>query len=151
MIASVSIAARDSLRGTTIRLVSSQDRSLAVRNVHLLADAHEIDAARRIFGLQAAQRRLDIDALGQPRRQRLLVERLRRRKQQRLQQPQFLRPRCRTQRLASPSRLIVLTTTSFLAALGMVPSPSYESSCRPRSGSSIESPAMSSATTRLRR
>src|SRR6185437_13861894 len=35
MMASVSIAARDSLRVSTVSLVSSQDRSSAVRNIHL--------------------------------------------------------------------------------------------------------------------
>ena len=55
-------------------------------------DAHEVDAARRVFDLQAAHRGRDVDALGQARAQDLLVERLARGKQQRLDQPQFLRP-----------------------------------------------------------
>ena len=103
MIASVSIAARDSLRVSTVSLVSSQDRSSAVRNVHLLADAHQVDAARGVFGLQLRQRVLHVDAVRQPARQRRLVERLGGGKQQRFEQPQFLRPRRRLPRAAAVS------------------------------------------------
>ena len=90
--ASVSIAARDSFFGDH-GFLGQQPRQVA-RGAErpLAADAHEIDAARRIFGLQRAQARLEIDALRQPRAERLLVERLRGGKQQRLQQPQMLRP-----------------------------------------------------------
>ena len=42
-------------------------------------------------GLQRAEAGLEIDVLGQPRAERLLVERDRGGKQQRLQQPQMLR------------------------------------------------------------
>ena len=104
MMASVSIAARDSLRVSTVSLVSSQARSVAVRNVHLLADAHQIDAARRVFGLQLRQRVVHVDAVRQAARQRRLVERLGGGEQQRFEQAQFFR----RARSARGCRLVVV-------------------------------------------
>ena len=46
------MAARDSFFGTTASLVSSHDRSPRGAERPLAADADEIDAARRILGLQ---------------------------------------------------------------------------------------------------
>ena len=55
------------------------------------ADAHEIDAARRVFLLQLRQQRAHVDAGGQTRCQGLLVERRLGGKQQRFEDAQFLR------------------------------------------------------------
>src|SRR5436305_294496 len=56
-----------------------------------VGDADKVDAARGILRLQHLQARLEVDVLGQPRAERLLVERHGGGKQQRLQQPQVFR------------------------------------------------------------
>ena len=76
MIASVSIAARDSFRCSRSSRASSQERSAAVRNVHLRGDAHEIDAAPGIERCSSRHDGGDIGALGQAGGDRRLVERL---------------------------------------------------------------------------
>ena len=91
--ASVSIAARDSLRGSTASWVRSQARSLAVRKVQPVADMDEVDAARRVFDLEPLEARAQIDAGRQMARQGLLVERGGCREQQRLQQAELFGPR----------------------------------------------------------
>src|SRR6185503_15809867 len=81
MMASVSLAARDSFFGSTESRASSQARSFAVRKVHLPAT----------------------------RTQGLLVERLAGGKQQRLDQPQLLRPLrpCLVRRVVLGERVFV--------------------------------------------
>ena len=91
--ASVSTAARESFFGSIASLVSSQERSFAVRNAQLVADVDEVDAAWRVFDLQLAQQAAHVGTAGQTAGERLLVERLGSGEQQRLEQPQFLRPR----------------------------------------------------------
>src|SRR5215470_11288118 len=56
-----------------------------------VADANEIDATRRIFLLQALERCPHVNAFRQTLGERLLVERILRGEQQRLEQPKLLR------------------------------------------------------------
>ena len=76
MTASVSIAARDSLRGSTASRVSSQDRSFAVRNVHLPPTRTRLTPRGAYSVLQRSQRLLADRRPPAAARQRLLVERL---------------------------------------------------------------------------
>ena len=55
-------------------------------------NAHQVDAARRVFRLQLRQGFLDVDAVRHPLHQRRLIDRLGGGKQQCFEQPQFLRP-----------------------------------------------------------
>ena len=54
--ASVSIAARDSLRVSTVSLLNSQERSLAVRKLHFPPTRTRLTPRARVFLLQAEQR-----------------------------------------------------------------------------------------------
>ena len=58
-------------------------------------DAHQVDAARRVFCLQRLERIAQVHAFGKPGAKRRFVERLAGGKQQRLEQAQFLRTRGR--------------------------------------------------------
>ena len=155
MTASVSIAARDSFFGTTASLVSSHDRSPAVRNVHLLPMRTRLTPRVRVFGLQRAQARLEVDVLGQPRAERLLVERHRGGKQQRLQQPQMLRARLgcasRLRFLLGPRlELFVGDDASFRQSRHASESP-YVFYSVARGIAALELTAASAASSRLRR
>ena len=93
--ASVSIAARDSLRVSTVSLVSSQDRSSAVRNVHFLPMRTRLTPRVAYSALQPRQRVLEIDAVGQAALASVASSSgCAGGKQQRFEQPQFFRPRC---------------------------------------------------------
>ena len=93
--ASVSIAARESLRVSTVSLVSSQDRSSAVRKVHFLPMRTRLTPRVAYSALSRASASLTFDAVRQALGKRRLVERRARGKQQRLEQAQFFRARLR--------------------------------------------------------
>ncbi len=87
--ASVSMAARESFLVTRRLRVGGQDEIAGGAQRPFAADAHKIDAAGRVFPLQAQQQRVSVDARGQSRRQGLFIEGLFRRKQQRFEYAQF--------------------------------------------------------------
>ena len=88
MIASVSMAARDSFFSTVRSRASSGARSGAVANAQVSAGLHQIDAARRIIRRQQGQQLGDVGALRQPLGQLALAQRLGRGEQDRLEQAQ---------------------------------------------------------------
>src|ERR1700704_5181668 len=95
MIASVSLAARESFLGSTLSRASNQARSLAVRNIHLPATRTRLTPR----GAYSACRRRIAPATSTPsgsRSRRVLSSSGSPcRKQQRLDQAQFFRPLCR--------------------------------------------------------
>src|SRR6185312_3886610 len=86
---------------------TATDLSWLLTKGPLLADAHKVDATRRVFVAKLGKRRFHIDPIGKPARQHRFVERLARREQQGFEQPQFLRSGGRSRRSVC-RRLIVL-------------------------------------------
>ena len=91
--ASVSIAARESLRVSTVSLLSSQERSSAVRNVHLPPMRTRLTPRGAYSSCRRASAARTSTPCGSRAASVLLVERLGGGEQHRLQQPQLLRPR----------------------------------------------------------
>lgn len=117
MIASISIAARDSRASRSP--ASHQPGQIAGGSKSpFVGDADQIDTARGIIRLQLRQRRLDVDAIGHPLGEGGLIDAVGSGEQQGFEQPQFLGRACGSIEGSSAS------ATRFSARLAMARSPS---------------------------